>query len=252
MARKPTLSPTKLSTFLACPTKYYWTYVSDRGRYYLRSKSYFSFGTSLHGALQRFFDEGDAGVRTIGEAVAALEEGWIEAGYSSPEEAADAMGDGKKMIEAYLTEFTERPMTAKTILIEKQLRLDLGEFALIGRVDRVDQHDDGTLEVIDYKSGRQEVLQEDVAQDLAMGLYQLLLANAYPGHPVRATIVALRTNAQASAALSDEELAQLREDLTRLATDIFQRSWDPLAPVAKDLCPTCDFLPLCRQHGLEI
>ncbi|HCE00424.1 MAG TPA: hypothetical protein DER07_05235, partial [Armatimonadetes bacterium] len=84
MARKPTLSPTKISTYLACPSKYRWTYVDERGRWYIRSKSYFSFGTTLHKVLQRFHDSRDAGVQTVGQALAAYEESWIEAGFESP------------------------------------------------------------------------------------------------------------------------------------------------------------------------
>jgi len=44
----------------------------------------------------------------------------------------------------------------------------MGPFKLSGRVDRIDRHADGALEIIDYKSGRHEVTAEDVRDSLAM------------------------------------------------------------------------------------
>jgi hypothetical protein len=92
---KPSLSPSKITTFLACPTKYYWTYIDPKGRYYLRSKHYYSFGTTLHRVLQQFHDASETGVATVGDAVRAMEENWVSAGYTSAEHMAEAAGEGR-------------------------------------------------------------------------------------------------------------------------------------------------------------
>ena len=120
-----------MSMFLACPSLYYWTYLSERGRFYLRSKSYFSFGSTLHAVLQRFHDSNDTGVETADQAVAAMEESWIEAGYSSAQEMQEAMGEGRNIIERYVQSALSAPAPGKTILVEKRLRMDLGEFSPI-------------------------------------------------------------------------------------------------------------------------
>ena len=248
MARKPTLSPSKISTYLACPDKYKWTYVDDRGKWFLRSKSYFSFGSTLHSVLQRFHDAGDEGVTTTHQAVAALEENWIDAGYTSQEEMMQAMAEGKEMIATYIESFKAQPVTAETIYIEKSLRRDLGPFVLMGRIDRVDQHKDGALEIVDYKSGRQNVSAEDVATDLAMNCYALLLQDKHPGSKLGASIVALRTGAKATVDFDPKELDTFLSDLISLGGEILARDYESLVPVPKRLCLTCDFLPLCKRH----
>jgi RecB family exonuclease len=248
MARKPTLSPSKLSTYLACPVKYKWTYVDERGRWYRRSRKQFSFGTSLHAVLQRFHDSGDAGVETVAQATAALEENWIEAGYSSQDEMMQALDEGKEILERYIETYAAEPVTAKTLFVEKTLRLDLGEFELLGRLDRVDETDDGSLEVVDYKTGRTQVEADDVATDLAMGCYQLLLRAHHGGRHVRARIVAVRTGASATASMTDSEARQFRDDLVALGHDVLHRDYEGLVPVGKPLCLDCDFLALCKQH----
>ena len=90
----------------------------------------------------------------------------------------------------------------KTKFVERQLRYDMGDFNLIGRLDRVDEYPDGTLEIVDYKTGRETVSEEDVAGDLAMSIYQLLLHKKHPDRPIRARIEAVRTGISATAALN--------------------------------------------------
>ena len=246
--RKPSLSPTKITTYLACPTKYMWTYVNPRGRYYMRAKSYFSFGTSLHQALQRFYDAGDTGVTTASEAVAALEESWIDSGYETPDQMADALSEGKEILARHLEAVEQRPPSGKTVFIERQFRHDLGEFTVIGRVDRVDELEDGTYRIIDYKSGRESVSEDDVRNDIAMSIYQLILSRRFDDRRIEATIVALRSGEEATVQLSPEQLAELEQDLVAIGQEILRRNWEEVIPVAKPLCERCDFLPLCRQH----
>lgn len=227
---------------------YRWTYVDDRGKWYLRSKSYFSFGLTLHAVLQRFHDVGDKGVVTTEQAIAAVEENWIQAGYASQDEMMQAMSEGKAVIENYVEAVATQPVTSKTLYVEKQLRGDLGEFDLVGRLDRIEEGDDGTIEVIDYKSGRQDVSPEEIATDIAMGCYQLLLTQNFPGRKVCATIIALQSGARATTSFSSEELEQFKFDVVYLGREILHRDYEGITPVGKTLCHGCDFLPLCSKH----
>lgn len=248
MARKPSLSPSKFSTYLACPVKYRWTYIDDRGKWYLRAKSYYSFGTTLHHALERFHQAGSSGVDATAEALADYEENWIDAGFSSASEMAEAYHEGKEMLERHVEDYKKRETKGRVLFVEKQLKLDMGMFDLTGRIDRVDEHDDGTLEIVDYKTGRDEVSAEDVETDIAMGCYQLLLSREFPGRHVTATIYALRTGSQASASLSHEHLDQLEKDVRLLGEEILTQEYHDLTPRLKRLCDGCDFFPLCRRN----
>ena len=248
MPRKPTLSPSRITTYLACPVKYRWTYVDSRGKWYLRAHTYYSFGTTIHRVLERFHNTEDSGVTTTAEALAAYEESWIDAGFTSAEEMAEAFGEGKIILERHIEDACKRPVTAKTLYVERQLRLDMGEFNLVGRLDRVDELEDGTLEIVDYKSGRETVDPDEVRFDLAMNCYQLLLKRKFPDRSVKATIIALRTGSCASASMTDGEMDEFTRDLTLLGSEILTADYYDLIPKAKGLCTHCDFLPLCRRH----
>jgi RecB family exonuclease len=137
----------------------------------------------------------------------------------------------------------------KLFLTEKALRIDLSsEMALTGRIDRVDEHHDGALEIIDYKSGRETVTEEDVAGSLAMSVYQLLVKKKHPDRRVFATLVALRTGAKASHEMDDGARDALLERCRESGEEIRARDWEAVLPVVNDNCPHCDFLPHCARH----
>jgi putative RecB family exonuclease len=246
--RKPSISPTKLSTYLACPVKYRWTHIDDRGKWYLRSKSYYSFGTTLHRVLEQFHNSDLTGVDTTAEAMAAYEDNWIDAGFSSAEEMAEAYHEGKEILERHVQDYKKRETTARVLFVEKQLKLDMDLFDLTGRIDRVDEHEDGTLEIVDYKTGRDSVSAEDVATDIAMGCYQLLLARQYPDRRIIATIHALRSGMHASSSMTAEELEEFEASVKLLGGEILTQEYYDLVPRLKRLCDGCDFIALCRKH----
>jgi RecB family exonuclease len=228
--------------------KYWFTYHDARGKLYLKSKSVFSFGLSLHKVLERFHDASQTGVTTTEEALAALEEDWISAGYESQEEMADSYGEGKEIITRYVEATQQKSVVGKTLFTEKQVRTDYGDFVLVGRIDRIDEIRPNEWVVIDYKSGRSEVTEEDVRNEVAMGLYQLILSRLYPEKNVQLRIIALRSGAEATAQLTNSELLSLENDVRQLAQLMLNMDAETYVPEWKPICERCDFRPLCNQH----
>jgi putative RecB family exonuclease len=244
--RKPILSPTKIATYLECAVKYRYIYIERIGRFYLRAKPHYSFGSTLHRVIQSFHEEG--ATQTAEEMAARYEQGWIAAGYESPEQEQSFRAEGAEMVQAYHAAAQERlEQQLQTLFVEKTIRTDMGPFVLAGRVDRVDRHPDGTLEIVDYKSGRWDVTPEDVASDLAMNIYQLILRRCYPNTRVIATIYCLRSGQQASAEMSDEEAEGFAEDIRALGEEILNRDYDNIEPVHIPACMWCEFLPRCER-----
>jgi RecB family exonuclease len=215
--------------------------VDKRYLWFVRAKSYYSFGLSLHNALQRFHDSNDLGVQTTDEAVSSLEENWMTAGYSSPEEAAEAMAEGRVMLEGYVEAISEGPDGVTTIFVEKDLQLDMGDWILAGRVDRIDERADGSIEIVDYKSGSIE----NPIYDIAMGCYALLARPMFPGNPLHTTLISLKTRERVSATRTNDELAEFEKDLRKLAVEILHRDYPTIDPKPKALCKNCDFLRIC-------
>ena len=241
---KPTLSPSKITTYLACPVRYRWTYLDPKGRWYVRARATYSFGATLHHVLQTFHERG--AVDSLDAVLASYEENWLDAGYTSAEEMAEAFGEGKEILEVYIDEVQRTPATAQTLFVERTLKRDMGAFVLVGRLDRVDQAPDGGLEIVDYKTGGSNLQDVDAANSVPLACYALLLEARYPGAPLRATLVGLRSGVRVSATFDVATLARFAADLNALAEQILDPAQDP-EPRPKRLCASCDFLPLCRR-----
>jgi RecB family exonuclease len=231
---------------LACPVKYRWSYIDRRYQWFVKAKSYYSFGTSLHQVLERFHDSQDLGVQTTSEAVAALEENWMTSGYSSPEEAAEALAEGRVLVEGYVATVREAEEDSTTLFVEKELQKDMGDWTLSGRLDRITERQDGVIEIIDYKTG--SVAAESPIYDIAMGCYALLALPLFPEKRLITTIVSLRNGERTSAERTPEELAEFEADLRKLASNILNRDYPTIDPKPKQLCINCDFLRVCATH----
>lgn len=248
--RKPTLSPTRIDTYLECAVKYRYIYKDKIGRFFMRAKPYYSFGSTLHHVLQEFHEQG--ATHTAEEIVEEMQQTWIGAGYATEEQEQAHREAGQQIVQAYHAAFQERAAAqVETLATEKTISYDMGRFRLSGRVDRIDRHADGSLEILDYKSGRWETTPEEVANDLAMSCYQLILKRLYPESPVFATIYCLRSGITASAAWSDEDRAEFERDLRALGDEILDRNYEELEPERMALCDHCDFLSLCERFWRE-
>lgn len=247
MPRKPTLSPSKITTYLACPLKYRWTFVHPH-RWLVRARHYYSFGSSLHAVLEKVYERGDAGIDAI-ELDAVYDESWIDAGYSSSESMQEAYGEGKELIEAFLDQERQVPKFGKTIAVEKLLKKPYDQFTLVGRIDRLSRADDGAMEIIDYKTRRSAVSDEEVRRDIAMSIYQVLARHNYPEEmAVRARLVALQTNASGVSELDEQERHDFEFELQEIGNRIVNHEWYEMEPRFKPICRQCDFLSLCQKH----
>ncbi|HMS54432.1 MAG TPA: PD-(D/E)XK nuclease family protein, partial [Fimbriimonadaceae bacterium] len=113
--------------------------------------------------------------------------------------------------------------------------------------DRLAEWDDGTLEIIDYKSQRGSVSEEGIKNDLALGCYQLLVRQHYPGRRVVASLHALSPSARATYGFNDDDLAEFNDDLQTVGRLIVGKNWEEVFPVKKPICERCDFVVLCKR-----
>ncbi|MCS7066993.1 MAG: PD-(D/E)XK nuclease family protein, partial [Fimbriimonadales bacterium] len=147
--RKPTLSPTRIQTYLTCRVKYYWAYLSPLGRRFRRPNPTLAMGANLHRVLQVFHELGGVEALSPEQVAHALEALWSAEGFETPEQSEAHKQMGHALLADYYARQAAQPSPARTLLTEKLLRMDRGDYVLLGRIDRVDEYPDGTLEIID-------------------------------------------------------------------------------------------------------
>jgi RecB family exonuclease len=237
--RLPRFSPTRLSLYILCPRAYSLYYQAG-----LRWGSFtpgFAVGTSLHRTLQSFHDRGGAGQVPLVELQETLRAHWNAAAFSSAAEAAAELASGEAALERYHALETEPGR--ETLWTEKTLQHRYDDYILWGRIDRLDRRPDGSLEVIDYKSGRRTTSEEEVRASLALQVYQLLVARENPGVPVYAGIHCVRSGDHAAVKRSDEELNVIEAELGKLVPRILAD--EQMAATPGWPCRDCAYPRIC-------
>jgi RecB family exonuclease len=200
-----------------------------------------SFGGSLHRALQEFHAAGTLTPPSVDDLIESFRSRWTPAGYHDSGEAAEHLSAG----EAILRQYFEVAATAgrETVLVERQVKWEYPDYILTGKLDRLDRLPGGEWEIIDYKSGRREVSEEEVRGRLAMAMYQLIVSRLYPGTPVLATLLCLPTGASATVRRTPEELDVIEQEIRAVAERILAESRYAATPGSH--CARCAFERIC-------
>jgi RecB family exonuclease len=239
--RKPSFSPTRFATYLRCPLSHRFAYLEGlRGRF-SRPRPQTSLGASLHRVLDAYQREGGAEAMSEQDLLSRLESTWASAGYTSREQEQESLRQAREMVVSFRA--PDEGRRATTLLTEKMLKVDRGPYLLTGRLDRVGELPGGELEILDYKSGRSTLTEEDVLGDLGLKVYETLVRAHYPGREVRVSIHALRASLKVTVRRSEEESAQVARWLDDLAAEILAD--ETHEPRVLEACADCDFLRIC-------
>ncbi len=255
--------PTAIETYRQCPRKY--AYDRDPGikRQYRKPTSAMFVGTCVHDALQWFFDPEvtKPGRRTYETLVQLLRDAWGgtrlhgRRRVERREERRAVFGDDRETERAVgekathlLFRFVQTqdlravPMTAEQF---HEVPFGDGRHVLAGKIDRIDRLPDGSLAVIDYKTGKSKPLESLRREDLQLATYSIIVGRKFRVPVSRCAMlyvgedrdVGWTPEAEWLAAKTGEILALM----DRAETD------REMAPRPSVLCGWCDYRPLCPE-----
>ena len=166
-------TPTRLGTWLDCPRRYRMAYLDRPAPAKGPPWAHNSFGASVHNALAGWWRLRRA-ERTIATAGDLVERGWIEEGYAGPAQSQVHRGLAREMVERYVA--TLDPAN-EPLGVERTVGAHTAHIVVSGRVDRLDARrgptGDTELAVVDYKTGRRALTNDDARTSLALALYAL-------------------------------------------------------------------------------
>jgi DNA helicase-2/ATP-dependent DNA helicase PcrA len=136
----------------------------------------------MHATLKNFFEEIKNGIKPSDKLLyELLEKNWVKEGYKTKSHEKEFFNKGK----LYLFGFLKNGFSPKNlpVALEQTFTVPVGKDLKIGgRVDRVDDIGDGTIEVIDYKTGATIPSQREVDKNLQLSFYALA-ASKIPESP---------------------------------------------------------------------
>ncbi|MBI4049799.1 MAG: UvrD-helicase domain-containing protein [Candidatus Doudnabacteria bacterium] len=161
-----TFSYSQISCFLNCPIEYKLRYVYQLP---LPGSAYLSLGDTIHKTLQKFLEHYNQlnsqkqtdlfGAKNSGLQVPSFDvlkkfyqESWVDDWYPDAIEKEKGRKRGLEMLEIFHRRFSENPKRIE--FLEQRFKLKLGDYKFTGKIDRADLNSDGTISIIDYKTGQ--------------------------------------------------------------------------------------------------
>lgn len=166
-ARLFTCTPSRLLTWQDCPRRYFFAYVERPSPPRGPAWAHNTLGAAVHLALARLWDL-PRSARTGPEAARLLVGAWQSDGFRDEAQSLRYRAWAADLVARYVDEAVLR----EPVGIERTVAFRTARLAVSGRVDRVDERD-GELVVVDYKTGRSPVTDDDARGSLALALYVL-------------------------------------------------------------------------------
>jgi DNA helicase-2/ATP-dependent DNA helicase PcrA len=254
----------QVKAYETCPYQYKLAHIL---KIPTRGSASFSFGQSMHATMQKFYEKVQAMnnakqvslfgapeaprdvsrviVPPLEELLAMYDASWQENWYESKRQREEYYKKGRDILNIFYA--SEDGRWTVPAALESWFKIHIGEYIVHGRIDRVDVLPDGTLEIIDYKTGKSKATLESSDKEQLL-LYQIA-AEALPeyralGAPGKLTFLYVNDNIRTSFTGSGKELDALKEKLLETMSAIRGGDFAPMPGAF--VCAHCDFRNLCE------
>ena len=239
------LSPSSIDCWRLCPRRFYYQEIERLP--FEESYSYQQLlGLVVHGALESLMRL-DPSVRA--EQVSAhVERGARRQAVRVPTTAHDVQG-AQEMLQEEARALVEPYVIAdgadvRPLKLEQRFQLRLkGGTVIKTRVDRIDKTASGLLRIVDYKTGRHQIDERDLARESAPVVQLLAVGRASETPIERITWTYLRSGESISWWPEEDDVEEAAEWIVKLLRDIHRdREFVPNPGVQ---CSSCSFTEIC-------
>jgi len=247
-------SPSKLLAWLDCPRRYRMQYL-DRPKPAARQpRAHSSVGVATHNALRDFWDLPPV-ERTPAAVERLVRRSWVDVGFRDPDQSADWRARTARRVTEYLRGLDR---DRQPLGVERTVSLRTETLAVTGRLDRLDDRD-GELVVVDYKTGRTRLTDDDARTSLPLALYAVAVAGMFRRPCERVELHHLPTGEVLAHEHTPETLQRKVAEAESIASDLRRADADhaelgvesPLfEPQVSPICMWCDFWAHCPAGQL--
>lgn len=256
----------QIKAYETCPYQYKLAHIL---KIPTKGNASLSFGSALHATLQKFYGRiqelnlsrqgslftvsksmiADREVKAppLAELLELYEKNWISDWYKNKRQREEYYAKGKEILRMFYAAEAEK--WTVPVSLEGWFKIKVGDYLVHGRIDRVDKLSDGTLEIIDYKTGasKEKIIGDDKDQLL---IYQIA-ASTLPeysqiGQPSKLTFYYLNDTIKTSFIGDDKDLAKIKDKLVAAIDAVHSNDFTPTPN--QHVCKYCDFRDICEHR----
>ena len=232
------LSHSSISLYNECPQKYKFRYVDLVPE---KPRHFFSFGRSVHSALEFFYGVKTPVPPTIEELLKNYREVWVQEGYRDQSQEVEYFEEGTRILKAFHAKHTKDFHVP--LFVEYGFDFQIEGVPVKGFVDRVDKLPDGRLAVVDYKTGK-KLATGRLEVDAQLTMYQYACESLLGAEVGELIFYHLPTLKEHRASRRGTQLVdELKARVVTTAESITKEKFDPKPD--EMVCRWCDYKPIC-------
>lgn len=190
------------------------------------------------------FVHGKTKVPALDELIKIYEESWQDDWYESKKQKETYYARGLKNLKEFYSLHEAGGWSVPTHL-EVGFHLKMAGEQIKGAIDRIDPLSDGTVELIDYKTGNPKDAEKMTFDDKEqLFIYQLAVAETLGLRPARLSFYYLENNQKISFLGTDKDLDKLRKKVEENILAIKSSQFPSKASLF--ICKYCDFKEICE------
>ena len=206
------------------------------------------YGAAIHRVLKTYFDSVNLGrPKSDDELIDLFRLDLTEAKIQEAYQHELYEKQGVDQLRDFLASARALP-PAQVLHTEQSFEIRVGATSVVGRIDRIDRRDDGSMAIVDYKTGKARD-QEDADESLQLSLYAIAAREKW-GYTVGALIFHnLEENVPVITTRSEGQLLAARGRVEAAAQGIADGKFEPKLGMH---CAFCAYRSLCPEKEKRI
>lgn len=243
--RKRPLSASSIKTYLQCMLKYYFRYEDKKPR--AGKTDALAFGIAVHEALEYMqgvvSETGQSpGPDVYNDVLRVFMRSATHHGLSS----MATYQEGREMLTSRL-DGVDPDMKVLGLELKFELETPAGT-PFLGSIDKLVELDEETVVIIDYKTSRFALPQDEADEDIQLSMYDLAVSMMFPQYKTILCAFDYLRLSDVVTHRTPEQRAMFVEFLDTVFAEINTTTKEEVTANLNDFCPWCDFKPFCSEY----
>jgi DNA helicase-2/ATP-dependent DNA helicase PcrA len=232
------LSASAVETYKRCPLQFKFEREWKLAREVHGALQY---GAAMHRVLKTYYDSVRANrTKTDDELLQLFRDDIATAGIQDGYQRDLYLKQGLEQLKEFLA--ATHPTPSREVLhTEEWFDIEIAGIKVAGRIDRIDRLPDGSIAIVDYKTGKARS-QEDADDSLQLSIYAMAAQQKWGYHVGHTAFHNLEGNVTVVSKRTEFQLQEVREDVQEVARNIAEGNFKPKIDYH---CNFCAFRGLC-------